>query len=526
MKKLSLSFFKIFIISFPLLAEQNQTIDLERIVIRGESQRAPSILRSRPQTKLSTILPKRKTKKKQAPDRFRFQDTLNIQGGRFESWRAKNSFVLKRPHSNLGFLYTQERTSGFRQGYARKNLNTGLEYVKHSHPSRPDFYLSTNLEKRKMELPEPESSIFKNDQRRESVYSTHFKLISTQHTKENYKIFFDQQRAKQKDRLSDEFTSTLWRAGVIFTKEIWETALSLEYDKRSSDRTLLSRLFIKRSKDILDDKTTLHMGLGGYLFSNNESTLKNTGFLTFVENNKKKTGVAFSPYIRLDHQLSQTFTSFVSYTQFYETTPLVDTYFDRPEYVTPISFIQPTLNIQVKGGIRYNFTNHWKSSLIYTLNRYRNKPLLIEDNSSPNQKIKATIWNQGREIKTALKIEGQLSKHLFLENTNQYLSGHWEKPSLHFTPYQSKYFSDLRLSYKARSYNIQFITNYFGPRETYPFFTRLPSTFSMDLKCKWQYYDRVQLSANIFNLSNQHNIIIDGYSDRPIHFMLGLHLKL
>ncbi|MBF0196767.1 MAG: TonB-dependent receptor [Planctomycetes bacterium] len=502
-------------------------LDLERIIIKGQARRS-ALPGTKKEVESPTALKLSKEKpiqlNKEYDPQITWNDTLRISGGSFKSWGAQNKLRINRNHADFGLLFGMAGSNGFREGYGRKDLDVGFEYNQRSLKHMNVRFIS-RVEQRKLELAEPIQFSYRGFERKESIIINSLNLTNQLTGDRKINIFIDHESTAMNDTHRDRFSSTMLRAGYIFEHKPWSTAVSLEKDKRGESSTILARVFTKHSKRIVAEGTYLHLGLGGYIMSNKSKSLYNNGYLSLTENDNKL-GAALSPYIQLDHRINSTLTAYASYTQFYESLPLRETFYDAVEMSGATEQIQPSFNMQLEGGLKLTLSNYLKGSLNYRFNNYRNRYVMVEDYTVENYKLTLEPWRKGRQTTFLGKVQAKLSKRAHINASFQYLDSFWYNENISFTPYQPRHISHLSLEYFIRNWIFELGGEIKSKRVSYPEPTKLPDHYNLTSRIIWNANEQLKLSAQAENLLKRDNIITQGYPDEPFRFSLNLHFTL
>lgn len=502
-----------------------EPLDLERVIIRGESKRSPVKIKRLEPRKLDVQPARLSSDPQLKPKKTRLENTLTVQAGNFNSWNALNAFYIKRPSSSIGTRVNMSGTKGFREGYGKDTFDLGFEWAKNN-PSGHDFFIKANVLDRKMDLPEPEHLNFRNHLRRESDFDIDLKFESPLFNQGHLQLFFENEFSSQEDTNKGAFRARLSRLGFLYLKSKWQTAFTIESDKRDRAQSILTRFFIQKSSHIIDENTTLHLGMGFNSFSNKSQALASSGGLTLIDTHKQKNGVSLSPFAQVDHHINQRMALFISFTQVHESTSFVDTYFNKAEISQPDDFIQPSLNTYVETGVRYDLGKNVKTSFSYGFNKFRNRPVLVQDFTVINDKLTTEVFSKGRENNFIAEIESRLFHNLFLTASHHYRSSDWSQPDVHFTPFVSRHTSTASLEFKRKKIRTALNLSSYNRRRTYPSFEYLPSGHQLDLSGQWNFTTQFNAHFQIFNLTNRHNIVTFGYPESSLHFLIGVNLHL
>jgi outer membrane cobalamin receptor len=498
-----------------------QPLSLERVVIRGQARQQPTTLPSwqlarvvNNQVKTSSQVQQNKS------DPFNINNTFEASAGRHQSWNIFDSILFKRNLTSVSLAYEQNNTEGFREGYQKKQSEFQAEW---SQRTSQNLHLKTfyHWTHRDMDLPTLSWGTPKGKTRTETVHDLRLQLESPYDRRHRYKIIYDHLRAQQDNSKEQDYRYQLHRLGFTTKIENWEAALSVEVDKKDSEQTTLARLFFKRSKEIIDDRSALHLGLGAYSLSSRESALDTSGFLALKNNNKNNT-LSFSPYVQFDHAFTKKTAFFASYSQFYERIPVLDVFFDQPESARPSNIIQPTFHIEIESGLRWNLNPQWKLGLSHAWHQYKDRPITVIDVLSGEGRLTQEVWERGYDSTTGLELRGRIDEHWHLDLATHYSKSHWDKPNVSFTPFQAKLKWKAHLAYQRKRWQVGTTYLVESGLLSYPVISQLKNRRFLSIEAKWFSWEGFQVHGNIRNALNHESEVSLGYPTPPWDTQLGM----
>jgi outer membrane receptor protein involved in Fe transport len=526
----------LFILSASLLglsqvgAEDNllQPLDLERVVIRGRARIRPAELPKADPKRDEVIIDNIKAtpiseEEKRLP-RIQFHNTFNAQLGRHNHWSVFNSLLAKRNLTSTSLAYSSQETDGFRKGYSKKDTALATEW---NQRTSSEFHLKAQYswDQRSMGRPNPVSIFPSGDTRKESIHHLRLKFSSPHLKKDQFNLLFEHINALQENdsilTTNTDYRYQLNRIGLVTSIRSWEAALSLEFDKKDKEQTTLGRLFFKHSKHILDHRTALHLGLGAYALSSRESSVNPSGFFT-LKNQEKNSSIAFSPYIQLDHNFTEKIAFYSSYTQFYERQPILDVFFDQPITSRPSNIIQPSFNIEIESGLRWDLGKNWKLASTYTWRKSKDQVITIVDSSNTLGHLSHETWNNGSQGLTKLELQSKWKKHWLVDLSFEHLSSHWEQQQIAFTPFIPDIRWRCHVGYDMDRWAFGLNFSHESGRMSYPNPTALKELQSLDLQSRWSSHKNLQLELRFQNVLNHESETALGYPTPPWNAQFGV----
>jgi hypothetical protein len=525
LKLLSLNSLKIglFLSSFQLVQAEIsiQPINLERVVIQGNSKRVPLKIKKLPQVKIKN---KNKLQQFKTPKtkNLEWNDSLNLFLGNFQFKKVENSFRMNHGPTGYGGYLSQHTTEGFRKGYGEDARNYRLEFTKEAPDNKYLFYIRSQYKKNNLELPEPEFLPYLGNTREEYGFKHNLTLKG----KDNnlpFSVSFDVHSSKSSDNNKNSFKTALYRLGFIYQKNIWETAFSIENEKRGAQKLFLSKLFIKRTTRLLNQQTKLHVGLGSSLFFNRNAN--NSKLFSFNSKNKKR-GVAFSPYAQLDHYYNKKTVLYLSFAQFYDKNDYQETNFNFPELNHENDIILPTLNTQIDGGIRYNINSSWKTLISASLHRFKNKNVLIEDLSTNKHHLKYESFLKGFKSSLNFNLISQLNKYFSMHSNVSLNRYRWENPSIKFNPYEGNIKTNFKLQFEIGKLNAKTEYIWISARKSYPIIQELSDKVLVNFSVKYDWLENLNFNLQLNNLFDKKYLHLPSYPASGINGMIGINLNL
>ena len=514
-------------LALALRAEEDKLLiplDLERVVIRGEARRLPSELGAKKSDALGSAVeaPRRLSEADEESEEIKVNNTLRLEGGGDNYRDAFESLLLQRRRSSLGLVLHGNRDDGYRQGYDSEHNYVQTEW---SQRTGRHMHMRTrySYSRRDFELPDAENMVYAGAERDERIHDLHLQLESPWTQQKQFRFFVDHTHAGQVNSQAENYRYRLYRVGAIYDAYPWESALSLDTEDKGSEDTSLMRLFVKRSHNILDEKTTLHLGVGAYVLSSRESRVDNSGYFSLV-NEEKDRGMTFSPYVQLDHQLSKKLVFTTAYTQFYESLPFVETFYNQPEHLRPSNLpIQPTFNVQIESGLRWDLNEQWKSSVSYAWHKYQDRPITVMD--LPSGKLTKELWTKGEEQNWQAHLLGNFDELWDVDFSVLRRYSEWENFNLDFTPYKPKWEFGLRGDRHFGKWKTGLEFQLQVDRQSYPVVVDLGDRPLWNAEVEWNPWTAIFLNARCENIFDNRSYINIGYPDSPLRAFLGLRVK-
>ena len=498
-----------------------QPLSLERVVIRGQARQQPTTLPTTewaPDTNndVKTTAGIHENK----PDPFKVHNTFEASAGRHQSWNVFDSILFKRNLTSVSLAYEQSDTEGFREGYQKDSSEVQAEWSQRTSQNLhiKSFYHYTQ---RDMALPTLSWATPKGHTRSETVHDLRIQLESPYDRLNHYKIIYDHLNGRQDNSRETDFRYQLHRLGFTTRIEHWEAALSLEIDKKDSEQTTLGRLFFKRSKKIIDDRSALHLGIGAYSLSSRESALNTSGFLA-LKNSDKNNTLSFSPYIQFDHAFTPKTAFFISYSQFYERIPMLDVFFDQQESLRPSNIIQPTFHIEIESGLRWDLNPQWKLGLSHAWHKYKDRPITVIDLLSGEGRLTQQVWERGYESTTGIDLRGRINDHWHLDLATHYSKSDWDTPNVPFTPFQAKLKWKAHLTYQRKRWQVGTTYLVESGLLSYPVISQLKNRRFLSIDAKWFSWENLQVHGQMRNALDHESEISLGYPTPPWDTQIGI----
>jgi hypothetical protein len=499
-------------------------LDLERVVIRGEARRLPVTLKPNNDQTAQPIssAPRDASIADEESARLTFHNTFRLSGGSHNFWEAFESILLQRSRSSIGLVLQKNQEDGFRDGYGAQHQFLQTEW---SQRTSKHLQLRTrySYSDRDFELPNSINTTYNGASRDERIHDLHLQFESPWTEKKQIRLILDHTNASQINSVESDYDYQLYRAGIIYEAKPWESAISLEMDQKNGEGTSLLRLFVKRSHRVIDDKTSVHIGAGAYGLSSRESRVDPSGYFSLA-NEAKDLSIAFSPFLQLDHQLEKNLAFTAAYTQFYESLSFVDTYYNQPEYLRPSNLIiQPSFNVQIEGGLRWDINEIWKLSVAYEWHKYKDRPVTVAE--PVTGKLTQEVWVSGQEQIWRGHLIGNIDEQWDVDLSLLRRYSEWDFFNLDFTPYQPKWEFGLRGDRHFGKWKTGLEFQYQIDRQSYPVVIDLGDRPLWNAEVEWNPWNAIFFNTrceNIFDHQSEKNI---GYPDAPFRIFAGLRVR-
>lgn len=499
-----------------------QPLSLERVVIRGQARQGPVRL-PRIESEPSQPSASKSTPQLSNNNPLKLQHRLSSQAGRHDRWALSQSLLLTRNLSSFSLSNEADGSNGFREGYQRQQHQHHLEWNQRTSQNL-HWKSSYRWSKRKLESPNLSWKRYDGAQKEEVEHQLKLQLETPYSKKQHQKLILEHENAHQNPsgfaKQPSDYRFQLYRVGYLTHFDPWDAAVSLEVEKKNKEQTTLAKLFFKHEKKIIDDRSSLHWGLGVHILSSRQSNLNRSGLLSLKAKNKNNT-LSFSPYLQFDHRLSSKAALFASYQQFYQKAPILDFFFDNFEADTPANIIQPTLHRQFEMGLRWNIHQSWNISLSHEIDNIKDQHVQVIDHPSSTGRLTMNTWDSGISHTTRLEFKGRIHQHWFLDLEAQHLKSHWDFPNIDFTPFKAKHQWQAHFHYKRKKWDLKWGYSYESGLLTYPIVQSLKNKKRLHLKGHWNSYRNLHLHAAFSNILSQGGEASIGYPNPPWQSQLG-----
>lgn len=492
-------------------------------MIKGEARRNPAEVRGPWREEISALDQSERITEESSPPKsspFRFKSLGKVQHGSHDHWAVHHSLFVLGDRRSLGYLSSFLDEDGFRSGYASKEQDFKLEGELRSFHNL-DIKASFWHQRRDMDLPEPISAIDVDDYRIEEAVGISGSLRGATSRGESFKLLFEYEDAQQSNSSQLDYRYRLVRTGGVLIANQYETAMSLEWERKGQEQTTLLRTFVKGERKTLDERTSFHAGLGLYILSSKESGVDSSGALSFVADDKDSS-VALSPYLRLDHKVKRNLALFASTTRFYESLAITETFFGNPLANVPPSIHQPSLNLRFEGGLRWDIDEDWHLGLSLEWTKKRLSQVWVIDVPAGNGRLNTQTFDRGRESVLLFSLRGPISSSVEMEANYRYLWSRWDFPSVDFTPFVPESSFVLGLSVREPTWRLHARLKSEHNIRTWPVVRRLENKRELNLGIEWKAWDPLTLFWDISNaLDHEMEDNID-FPSAPWSTILGL----
>jgi len=520
----------IFILLFllPILGAEDllQPLNLERVVIKGEARRNPAEVSGpwREEVEpVSSSVRVREGRSSLQPS-FRFKSHGRVQYGSDEHWSGSHSLFLLGDKSSLGYLSSFVDEDGFRKGYRRQDQDLRLEGEVRSFKGL-DLKASFWHQRRDLDLPEPTTLADVNDHRKEEAVGISTSLEGTISDGGSYKWLFDFEDAQQSNSVQSDYRYRIVRAGGVLKAHRYETAFSLEWERKGQEQTTLMRTFVKGERRSLDERTSFHAGLGVYFLSSKESAVDKSGALSIIEKDKN-TSVAFSPYLRLDHQLRDNLAFFASTTRFYQSLSVPDNFFNNPLANVPPSVHQPSLNLSFESGLRLDLEQDWRMGLSLEWTKKRLAQVWVIDLPASNGRLNTQTFDRGRESQLNFSLRGPLTSGVEVEANYHYLWSKWDFPAIDFTPFAPESSFTLGVFIYQPTWRVHARFRNEHGIQTWPVVQRLTNRKDLNLGLEWVFREPLTLFWDISNALDHESEDSIAFPSAPWSTVIGFKADL
>jgi outer membrane receptor protein involved in Fe transport len=190
----------------------------------------------------------------------------------------------------------------------------------------------------------------------------------------------------------------------------------------------------------------------------------------------------------------------------------------------PANIIEPSFNVQMDSGLRWDIGSDWKGSVSFQWNRYRDRPVTVV--STTSGRLTQTPWGKGEEQQWMLQLRGTPSgSSWYTDLTVLYRTSSWSDPNIDFTPFVPRTTIKLRGERRFGLWktSLQFLHE--GQRKAFPSEKTLDARNTFDADISWNPLASTELRLSIQNLLNQTSEWAPGLEHAPLRGVMELDFK-